>query len=217
MSFAIHPSRRRWLCPAILAAPALPLVMTPAAAQPIAPIACTGPFARNADEATLIRAFGKDNVRRARIEVGEGEKQPGAIIFPGDGKRRIELVWRDGAKRRRPATIYVREGSSQSVEGPDGSRIAIGTPLAAVERANGGPFTILGFGWDYAGTATDWRGGKLAKAGGGCRLLLRFHDTPGADGAALDRVSGDSEFSSGDADIRAVKPVVGEVLLSWTD
>ncbi|MDU0339617.1 hypothetical protein [Bosea rubneri] len=215
MSFAIRPSRHLWLCPAALAALTFGVIL--AAAQPLAPIACTGPFARNADEAALLRAFGKENVRRARIEVGEGEKQPGAIIFPGDSKRRIELIWQDGAKRRRPATIYIREGSGQSVEGPDGMRIAIGTPLAAVEKANGGPFTILGFGWDYAGTATDWRGGKLAKAGGGCRLLLRFHDTPGADGAALDRVSGDSEFSSGDADIKAVKPVVGEILLSWTE
>ena len=215
MSFAIRPSRHLWLCPAALAA--LTFGVIPAAAQPLAPIACTGPFARDADESALIRAFGKENVRRARIDIGEGEKLPGAIIFPGDSKRRIELIWQDGAKRRRPATIYIREGSNQSVEGPDGTRIALGTTLAAVERANGGPFTILGFGWDYAGTATDWRGGKLAKAGGGCRLLLRFHDTPGANGAALDRVSGDSEFASSDADIRAVKPVVGEILLSWSD
>ena len=141
----------------------------------------------------------------------------GAIIFPGDGKRSIELIWQDGAKRRHPATIYIREGSNQSVEDPDGTRIAIGTTLAAVEKANGAPFTILGFGWDYAGTATDWRGGKLAKAGGGCRLLLRFHDAPDANGAALERVTGDQEFASSDADIRAVKPVVGEILLSWTD
>lgn len=215
MSFAIRPSRRRWFSPAILAV--LALGITPARTQPLAPIACTGPFARDADEAALIRAFGKDNVRRARIEVGEGEKQQGAIIFPGDGKRRIELIWQDGAKRRHPASIYIREGSNQSVEGPDGTRIAIGTSLATVEQANGGPFAILGFGWDYAGTATDWRGGKLTKAGGACRLLLRFHDTQGADGAALDRVSGDSEFASSDADIKAVKPVVGEILLSWTD
>ena len=215
MRFAFRPSSCRWLCPAFVVA--LIAGGEPVAAQPLAPVACTGPFARNADESALIRAFGKNNVRRARIEIGEGEKQQGAMIFPGDSKRRIELIWQDGAKRRRPATIYIREGSNQSVEGPDGTRIALGTTLAAVERANGGPFTVLGFGWDYAGTATDWRGGKLAKAGGGCRLLLRFHDTQGADGAALDRVSGDSEFSSGDADIKAVKPVVGEILLSWTE
>jgi hypothetical protein len=215
MSCAIRQSRHRGLCPALLAG--LAFSVAPAAAQPLPPVACTGPFARNADEAALIRAFGKENVRRARIEVGEGEKQPGAIVFPGDSKRRIELIWQDDARRRRPGTIYIREGSNQSVEGADGTRIAIGTTLATVEKANGGPFTILGFGWDYAGTATDWRGGKLAKAGGGCRLLLRFHDTPGANGAALGRVSGDSEFASSDADIRAVKPVVGEILLSWAE
>ncbi|WP_332680694.1 hypothetical protein [Bosea sp. (in: a-proteobacteria)] len=216
MSLANRPNTRRWLRPAPLAA-VLALGALPAFAQAPSPIACSGPFARNADEAALIRAFGAANVRRTRIEVGEGEKQPGAILFPNDRKRRIELTWHDGAKRRRPATIYIREGSQQAVLAPDGARIAIGTTLAEVEKANGRPFTILGFGWDYAGTATDWRGGKLTKAGGGCRLLVRFHDTPGANGAALERVSGDREFASSDADIRAVKPVIGEILLSWAD
>lgn len=215
MSFAISPSRRRWPHPALIAG--LAFGVTPAIAQAPSPIACTGPFARTADEAALIRAFGAANVRRGRVEIGEGEKQPGAIIFPGDRKRRLELIWQDGARRRGPGTIYIREGSSQAVLAPDGTRIAIGTPLAAVEKANGGPFTILGFGWDYAGTASDWRSGKLARAGGGCRLLVRFHDTPGANGAALGRVSGDREFASSDADIRAVKPVVGEILLSWAE
>lgn len=215
MSYAIGPSFHRWLRPALVAG--LAFGALPATAQAPAPVACTGPFARDADEAALIRAFGATNVRRARIEIGEGEKQPGAILFPNDRKRRIELTWQDGAKRRRPGTIYIREGSNQAVLAPDGTRIAIRTPLAAVEKANGRPFTILGFSWDYAGTASDWRGGKLAKAGGGCRLLVRFHDTPGANAAALDRVSGDREFASSAADIRAVKPVVGEILLSWSE
>jgi len=202
-------------CVVALAGPALsPLA---ASAQPADVLTCTGPFARDADEARLIKAFGAANVQRGRIEVGEGEKQAGAVLFPKDRKRRLQLTWQDGGKRRRPGTIYIREGSAWSVAAPGGGRIAPGATLLEVEAANGGPFTILGFGWDYGGTATDWRGGRLAGAGGGCSLIIRFNQTPEAGSDSPDDVSGDREFSSSDAAIRAVKPFVGEILLSWPD
>jgi hypothetical protein len=146
-----------------LAAMALVACAGTALAQAPNLLACNGPFARDADEAALIKTFGAANVQRARIEIGEGEKADGAILFPKDSKRRLELIWRDGKKRRQPGTIYVREGSAWAVTGPAGERLAIGSALAAVEAANGKPFSILGFDWDYSGTAADWQGGKLAR------------------------------------------------------
>jgi hypothetical protein len=189
----------------------------PALAQPPDLLACNGPFARDADEAELIKAFGAGNVQRARIEIGEGEKAAGAVLFPKDRKRRLELIWRDGKKRRGPGTIYVRAGSAWTVAGPAGERLAIGSTLAAVEAANGKPFSILGFDWDYSGTAADWQGGKLAKAFGGCKLTIRFGYPKGADAKALDRLLGDKEFSSSNPDMRLVKPTAYEILLSWPD
>jgi hypothetical protein len=199
------------------AALALLAAVGPARAQTADLLACSGPFARDADEAALIKAFGTANVQRARIEIGEGEKAAGAILFPKDRKRRLELIWRDGKKRRGPGTIYVREGSAWSVAGPASERLAIGSTLSAVEAANGKPFSILGFDWDYSGTAADWQGGKLAKAFGGCRLTIRFGYPKGADAKALDRLSGDKEFSSSNPDMRLVKPIAYEILLSWPD
>lgn len=201
----------------LLAAIALVVLPGPASAQTADLLACSGPFARDADEAALIKAFGSGNVQRARIEIGEGEKAAGAILFPKDRKRRLELIWRDGKKRRGPGTIYVRQGSAWAVAGPAGERLAIGSALAAVEAANGKPFSILGFDWDYSGTAGDWQGGKLAKAFGGCRLMIRFGYPEGADAKALDRLSGDKEFSSSNPDMRLVKPTAYEILLSWPD
>ena len=104
-----------------------------------------------------------------------------------------------------------------AVAGPAGERLAIGSALAAVEAANGKPFSILGFDWDYSGTAADWQGGKLEKAFGGCRLTIRFGYPKDADAKALDRLSGDKEFSSADPDMRLVKPTAYEILLSWPD
>lgn len=200
-----------------LATVALVALAGTASAQTPDLLACSGPFAREADEAALIKAFGAANVQRARIEIGEGEKASGAILFPKDRKRRLELIWRDGKKRRGPSTIYVRQGSAWAVSGPAGERLAIGSALAAVEAANGKPFSILGFDWDYSGTANDWQGGKLAKAFGGCRLTIRFGYPQGADAKALDRLSGDKEFSSSNPDMRLIKPTAYEVMLSWSD
>lgn len=200
-----------------LATIALLALARPASAQTADLLACNGPFSRNADEAALIRAFGAANVQRAQIEIGEGEKAAGAIVFPKDRKRRLELIWRDGKKRRGPGTIYVRQSSAWAVAGPAGERLAIGSALAAVEAANGKPFSILGFDWDYSGTANDWQGGKLAKAFGGCRLTIRFGYPEGADAKALDRLSGDKEFSSSNPDMRLVKPTAYEIMLSWSD
>lgn len=177
-------------------------------------LACRGPFARLGDEAALIAAFGPAKVTRAEIDLGEGMTGPGAIVFGGDPQRRLEILWHDGARRSRPATISVSPGAIWRIDVPGAQpAIRLGLTLAEVEAANGRPFEILGFGWDRGGHAGDWKGGRLAKPDGGCELTLRFEPEPGF--LAMDAISGDRPFSSADARIRAVKPVVVEVRLNW--
>ena len=56
--------------------------------------------------------------------------------------------------------------------GPEG--IQTGESLQVVETANGGPFELQGFGWDYGGYVTDWKGGKIASPVQSCDPLMRF-------------------------------------------
>ncbi|MDP3242910.1 MAG: hypothetical protein Q8M69_21010, partial [Reyranella sp.] len=67
---------------------------TSALAQGPAPtvLDCTGPFARTADERTLAQVFGAANVERADVPVGEGEgnTEPGTVIFAKDPATRID-------------------------------------------------------------------------------------------------------------------------------
>lgn len=185
-----------------------------AAAQQPDLLACRGPFSRSANEAAVIAAFGAANVTRAAIAIGEGMTEPGTIVFAKDQKRRIDILWHDSARRNRPATISVAPGSTWRIAVPDAEPpIRQGISLAQVEAANGRPFEILGFGWDRGGHAGDWKGGRLAKPDGGCELSLRFEPEPGF--LAMDAILGDRPFSSADARIRAVKPVVVEVRLNW--
>lgn len=214
-----HHACRRALSPICFAALAIALLVALASAQMPTVLDCTGPFARNADEAALARAFGAANVKRAEIDVGEGFTNPGAIVFPDQPKRRIEIIWRDPAKRRGPGTIRLRNGSAWSIRppGPGERRLATGATLAEVEAANGQPFTILGFDWDSAGYAADWGNGTLARPVGGCSLELLFAPDPAAPGSARAAVSGDRESRSSDPAIRAVKPVVARISLEWPE
>lgn len=189
------------------------LVSSASAQQPDL-LACRGPLARDGSEAALAKAFGAANVTRAAIDVGEGMTEPGTIVFAKDPKRRIDILWHDSARRIRPATISIAPGAIWRIAVPDAEpAIRQGMSLAQVEAANGRPFEILGFGWDRGGHAGDWKGGRLAQPDGGCDLSLRFDPEPGF--LAMDAISGDRPFSSADARIRAVKPVVVEVRLNW--
>ena len=175
---------------------------------------CTGPFARNADERTLARFFGAENVERANIPVGEGNTEPGTVIFAKDPEKRIDILWHDAYAR--PNVVIIRNGSTWpvAVTGLD-KPVANGAALAEIETMNGKPFTLTGFGWDLGGYSNSWDGGRLDKPVGGCNLSLRFDPAKDAPGDALDKVNGDVEFLSTDSAVRQVKPVVVEIELGW--
>ncbi len=199
---------------AVLACLAI-VLSVPADAQPV--LECSGPFRRDADEAALIHAFGAGNVVRDDIDIGEMTTEPGAVIFPKDAKRRIEVLWHDIDERRQPRSITVREGSTWTFAAmfPDQRRITVGTPLAQVEAINGRPFLINGFGWDLGGYAVDWKGGALARTGSACRLTIRFDPEPKTRDQAQRNASGGRRFPSSSPVMRAVKPIVSSIALEW--
>ena len=189
---------------------------TPALAQSEAPtvLDCTGPFARTADERTLARVFGAANVERAAIPVGEGNTEPGTVVFARDPTKRIDILWHDSYAR--PNVVIIRNGSTWPVAVTGLDRpVTNGATLAEIEAMNGKPFTLTGFGWDLGGYTNGWDGGRLDKPVGGCNLSLRFDPPADAPGDALDKVNGDVEFSSTDSAMRQVKPVVIEIELGW--
>ena len=189
----------------------------PAMAQAPTALDCTGPFARDAAERDVARAFGAANVERAAIDVGEAMTEPGTLVFAGDRTKRIEILWRDKTTYARPSAVILRNGSTWRVAlaGTPDAGVAIGATLAEVEAMNGKPFTIAGFGWDLGGFAGGWHGGRLDRPVGGCSLALRFDPATNAPGEALDKVNGDVEFESSNAYIQATKPVVIEMILGW--
>lgn len=175
------------------------------ATTPAQTLFCTGPFARAATHASVVRAFGKGNVTSERV--GEGEAEPATVVFARDRTRRLEIFWRDAKRRRGIGEVRTQARSRWRTT----QSVTVGMALADVEAINGRPFLLAGFGWDYGGTTTDWQGGALAAQDGGCRLMLRFEQTQ-ATNADIDS---DRDMSADDAGIRSAKPVVEEISLRF--
>ncbi|MFC4173371.1 hypothetical protein ACFOYU_15100 [Microvirga sp. GCM10011540] len=151
---------------------------------------CEGPFARNAGHEQLVSAFGEANVAKEIVHE-EGMEIKASVVFPDDPEKRLEVIWWDEEASRQPSIVRTL-GTGWSL--PKGVRV--GMPLNEVEAANGRPFLLYGFGWDYGGTISDWKGGALARLPGDCNPFAIFSPEQSSGEDARLKVSGDSEFGS---------------------
>lgn len=191
----------------LLAAPATDA----APKKPEQVIACTGPFKKSVTHASLMKAFGANNVAVRSVGTGEGETQTASVIFPRDAARRIEVLWIDEKRLRKPVEIRTGVASTWRTE----HGIRRGMRLHQIEALNGRPFRLYGFGFDYGGTTLDWNGGALATQAGGCTLTLRFMMREGADNNAV--YGGEQSFLSDDEGMRKAAPIVDAVELRFGD
>jgi hypothetical protein len=177
----------------------------------ISPGRSVGPLTAETSEADLRKRYGANSIETTRIEVGEGETMPGAVLYPSDSLRRLEVIWRDTVERRRPARVILRGNESQWKVGQG---VSLGTNLKDLERLNGRPFSLAGFGWDYAGVITDWKGGKLARPFTGVKLYL----DPGSAAyrsADYSQVLGDRDYSSALPPMQQLNPRVAQIFVDF--
>ena len=188
----------------------------------VVPGRSVGPIEQNTSEVELIKIFGKQNVKRMAIDVGEGETQPGTVVFPNDPQKRALILWRDATTRLRPESVKV--DSTKTLWKTDRG-ITIGTQLATIEELNGRAFAMTGFAWDYEGTVLHANGGRITELGSasdeeitGRMLLLRL-----APSAALrnspeyKKVMGDGRFLSDDPSMKKLNPSVYEMVFYFPD
>jgi hypothetical protein len=193
------------------AAAVLAIAATSAAAAVPDALACEGAFAKDSTHAKLVETFGRSNVALLEIDGDQGVKVKASVIYPDDSRRRIDVVWHDEKLRRHPATVRVDFRSGwHAARG-----LHVGSELAEVEKINGKAFKMMGFDWELGGRVSNWQGGALAKMPGGCELRLGFNPWADAPDEARDKVSGEKEFLSSDPNMRASKPTVSEIILSY--
>jgi hypothetical protein len=198
-----------------IAAITLVLLVTPASAQTAppqeGPITCASPVAPDDTERSLKQRFGKEAVVQD-LPGAEGEKYKGVVLFPKAMDRRIEVAFTDD-KAKRASGLTLRDTARTSRWNVSG--ITIGSSLAEVQKANGKPFMVSGFEWDYGGFVTDWKGGALGRPlQGGCTVTVRFDKKTAAPKSLL----GDGvKAASDNAALLKFAPVVTEIGVNFPD
>ena len=164
-------------------------------------------------ERDLGARYGAQNVRHVTVSLGEGEAVSGTLLYPEDPEKRVEIVWMNATARRYPMHAILR-GTRSRWTLPRG--ITLGTTLAELERLNGRPFTMAGFGWDYSGAVTDWEGGALSILKG--RAWLYLEPASGKDqDPNFAQVQGDRDISSTSPAMRALEPRITRIRVSLAE
>jgi hypothetical protein len=180
-----------------------------------------GNITAGSTEAQLADMLGKDIVKADTIYDAEGNPAPGTSLF-ADTPDQVLILWKDTLKRARPEFVMVRPSAEKPGTAgmqtqwivPNGP--TIGSTLKEVEKFNGRPFVMSGFGWDYGGQLTDAKGGTLGGNGQRSYLTLQFSYGPSAKAQKLaEKVMGDSEFSSANPVLQQLNPRVSELGISF--
>jgi hypothetical protein len=149
-----------------------------------------------------------DKLAPQKIDVGEGFQEDGALLFPNDADSQLEIYWQHAPEER--MLVRVRAPSKWHY-----GNIRLGSHLKSVERINGKPFDISGWGWDYGGSVISWRDGELA-TGTLCLVRARFSlstDKGLRHQRDIRQVMGDKKFSSGHPAMQRLNPQVNEITL----
>jgi len=170
-------------------------------------LTCSYPVTADDTPASLKQRFG-DAARVETIYGPEGIELPGVALWPDDPERRVEVVFSEEGERLLSFAGISGEKSAWRLAG-----LALGDPLASAQRANGRPFELWGFSWDYGGYASDLRGGKLAALPGGCRAIVRFDLPESSDPPS--EVLGEVRLASDDPLLAGAEARIVELALTF--
>jgi hypothetical protein len=173
-------------------------------------IDCRGAFARDSSHIRLAQVFGPDNVAFTDVDGPDNSKIQASVLFPRDPVRRLELLWNNPTSRSGTQVIVINGKSGWTA--PRG--VKLGAQLAAVEKLNGKPFKLTPFAADGS-TAADWQEGQMLKLQGGCKIGMRFVADPRTPQEARAELASAKELLSSDANVRALRPTVAEILIGY--
>jgi hypothetical protein len=158
----------------------------------------------------LVDRYGARNVKDDDVGIGEGETEPGTVLFPKDPKRSMEIHWKDPKTKLSPQFLTIRGNASLWRAARD---ISLGTSLKQLEHINGRPFLLSGFAWDYSGTVDSWQNGVLeGEFDGNGRVILRLGpDVQTGRSPEYNEVLGDRSYSSSHPAMQKIDPRVYEI------
>lgn len=158
----------------------------------------------NFGEADIIKAYGKENVVREEIGVGEGESTTATVLFSKTDNE-IFVSWKTGKEFQEISEILI-----ENTESPwtTSQGVSIGTSLEELAKINGKEFKFAGFEWDYSGFTNDWQGGKIDKN-------LTVFLEPDNPEVIYPDLLGDSLFSSDNPKAKEAKLKVRSMIINF--
>lgn len=146
----------------------------------------------------IIRLYGSGNVQDTVIQIAEGDLKQVTIIKCSNGGR-LQIAWESNNK---PVEITIMQGSANW---RTQDNITIGTTLADIEKINGQPFAISGYGRNIALTGIPSGTGRLSS-----EIFYRFRPTRSVN---LEEAWWSS--TSADSLVQRMGLVVKEIIVSW--
>lgn len=158
--------------------------------------------------ADVLEIYGS-NARLDTIYLGEGIYDQGVVIFPDDPQKRAEIYWDNSIDSLRPTFLRINGDDRLQSLWHTRDGITIGTTIEDVETINGKPFKIWGFEWDFGGMVNSWEGGRLPETLG-LTFAPTVEDVP-------EYLLGQVELQSNQPALRAIKPVVVSMIISFRE
>lgn len=177
----------------------------------------------DSDENDLLDVYGPANVlQRDTIYTAEGNYEIGTTLYKGTPDE-AAVLWTDSAKQARPNAVKLMLLDPASAKADRKSRwqtangVRLGLTINEIEKINGKPFKLYGFEWDFGGSVTDWRNGRLQTPGSETYLTMTFGytDLSPAQETAISKVSGDAEFLSSDPAMKLLNPIVQQIFVRF--
>jgi hypothetical protein len=127
-------------------------------------------------------------------------------VFPDQPEKRVEVFW----SQEDPKKVQIIQIHGAKSEWKTAQGVTLGTTLQELEKINGKPFDIMGLGWDFGGTVSDWKGGALQG------MTLRCDEPTGQISEEESAsISGDQVVQSNLPAMQKANPRVTKIVVSF--
>jgi hypothetical protein len=179
-----------------------------------------GPINASTTRADLVRIFGAANITEAETTIADAGPLKCTRVFEKQANTTLTILWAENKRFKQLEAIIPCEQATDNVcrwKMADGT--GLGTTLKTLEKMNGRPFKLNGFGWDFGGNVTSWEGGRLQAWQTPCgNVALSLNPTEAATQSPdYRKVMGDAQFLSSTPALQRLDPGISSIQFSFGD
>jgi hypothetical protein len=185
-----------------------------------------GPLTGSAVKADVPRLFPGATVKDDELELDEGYVLQATFVNREKRPESMAIVWSSDGH---PKQVYLCRGRGRGeckwhATAPGGN-IGVGVKMLDLEKINGKPFTIHGFGYGYGGNIEAWDGGKIEKFDCNNSLLLGVDGVRNREGDFTVSItseekqsfSGNRSIPTTNEGLRKLNPAITDVVFNFAE